>query len=195
MPHSCSPLRSSTVSYSQEIEKADVRFVLIIEVVLKYSRLCLYVSPKQYETCYFAFTYQHLADALTTTERQHKEEYKLNFEAVQFTPTIFSKSTQTQLEETNHKSVNTAIRQKNTGIQTCLRYQHEIKVDVADIVEELVLNVENYFLDHAFDHESVYSNTSISEYETEYDTEYESEGSFQLDHSTCLSDDQFSEFL
>ena len=61
-----------------------------------------------------------------------------------------------------------------------------------DIVKELVLNLENQFLDHAFDRESVYSSTSKSEYETEYDTEYEPDSSFQLDQSTCLSDDQFS---
>ena len=53
--------------------------------------------------------------------------------------------------------------------------------------------MENQFLDDAFDRESVYSNTSKSEYETEYDTEYEPDSSFQLDQSTCLSDDQFSE--
>ena len=53
--------------------------------------------------------------------------------------------------------------------------------------------MENQFLDDAFDCESVYSNTSKSEYETEYDTEYEPDSSFQLDQSTCLSDDQFSE--
>ena len=52
--------------------------------------------------------------------------------------------------------------------------------------------MENQFLDHAFDRESVYSSTSKSEYETEYDTEYEPDSSFQLDQSTCLSDDQFS---
>ena len=53
--------------------------------------------------------------------------------------------------------------------------------------------MENQFLDEAFDRESVYSNTSNSEYKTEYDTEYEPDSSFQLDQSTCLSDDQFSE--
>ena len=53
--------------------------------------------------------------------------------------------------------------------------------------------MENQFLDDAFDRESVYSNTSKSEYETEYDTEYEPDSSFRLDQSTCLSVDQFSE--
>ena len=53
--------------------------------------------------------------------------------------------------------------------------------------------MENQFLDDAFDRKSVYSNTSKSEYETEYDTKYEPDSSFQLDQSTCLSDDQFSE--
>ena len=53
--------------------------------------------------------------------------------------------------------------------------------------------MENQFLDDAFDCESVYSIASKSEYETEYDTEYEPDSSFQLDQSTCLSDDQFSE--
>ena len=53
--------------------------------------------------------------------------------------------------------------------------------------------MENQFLDEAFDRESVYSNTSNSEYKTEYDTEYEPDSSFQLDQSTCLSNDHFSE--
>ena len=53
--------------------------------------------------------------------------------------------------------------------------------------------MENQFLDDAFDCKSVYNNTSKSEYETEYDTEYEPDSNFQLDQSTCLSDDQFSE--
>ena len=53
--------------------------------------------------------------------------------------------------------------------------------------------MENQFVDDAFDCESVYSNTSKSEYETEYDTEYEPDRSFQLGQSTFLSDDQFSE--
>ena len=53
--------------------------------------------------------------------------------------------------------------------------------------------MENQFLDDAFDRESVYSNTSKSEYENEYDTEYEPDSSFQLGQSTCLSYDQFSE--
>ena len=88
--------------------------------------------------------------------------------------------------------MNTVIWQKSIGIQTCLPCQHEIKDALKDIVKELVLNVENQFLDHAFDRESVYSNISKSEYETEYDTEYEPDSSFQLDQSTCLSDDQFS---
>ena len=134
-----------------------------------------------------------MADAFTTVETQRKEEYNLNSKAVQFTATIFSKSTQMQHQKTKHKSVNTVIRQKSIGIQTCLPCQHEIKDAVKDIVEELVLNVENQFLDDAFDRESVYSITSKSEYETEYDTEYEPDSSFQLDQSTCLSDDQFSE--
>ena len=96
-------------------------------------RLCTCVPPIRYETCYFAFTFQHLANAFTTVERQQKEEYKFNSKAVQFTPTIFSKSTQTQLEETNHKSVNTVIQQKSIGIQTCLPCQHEIKDALTDI--------------------------------------------------------------
>ena len=49
--------------------------------------------------------------------------------------------------------------------------------------------MENQFLDDAIDRETVYSNTSKSE----YDTEYEPDSSFQLDQSTCLSVDQFSE--
>ena len=89
--------------------------------------------------------------------------------------------------------MNTIIQQKSIGIQTCLPCQYKIKDVIKNILEELVLNVENQFLDDAFDCESVYSNTSKSEYETEYDTEYEPDSSFQLDQSTCLSDDQFSE--
>ena len=53
--------------------------------------------------------------------------------------------------------------------------------------------MENQFLDESFDRESVYSNTSNSEYKTEYDTEYEPDSSFQLDQSACLNNDQFSE--
>ena len=68
-----------------------------------------------------------------------------------------------------------------------------MKDAVKDVVEELVINVENQFLDDAFDRQSVYSNTSKSEYESEYDTECEPDSSFQLDQSACLSDDQFSE--
>ena len=98
-----------------------------------------------------------------------------------------------QLQKTKQKSVNTVIRQKGIGIQTCLSCQHEMKDSIKYIVEKLVLNVENQFLDDAFDCESVYGNTSKSEYETEYDTEYEPDSSFQLDQSICLSDDQFSE--
>ena len=79
--------------------------------------------------------------------------------------------------------MNTVIRQKCIGIQACLPCQHEIKDAVKDVVEELVINVENQFLDDAFDRQSVYSNTSKSE----------PDSSFQLDQSTCLSDDQFSE--
>ena len=189
MPHFCSPSRSSTASYSQETKTADVRFVT--KVVIKYLRLCIFVPPIPYKTCYFAFIFQHLADAFTTVEGQRKEEYKLNSKAVQFTPSIFSKSAQTQLQKTKHKSVNTVIRQKSIGIQTCLPCQHEVKGAVKDTVEELVLNVENQFIDDAFDRESV--NTSKSEYETEYDTEYEPDSSFQLDQSTCLSDEQVLE--
>ena len=189
MPHCCSPSRSGTVSYSQETKTASIRFVT--EVVKKYLRLCTFVPPIPYKTYHFAFIFQHLADAFTTVEGQRKEEYKLNSKAVQFTPSIFSKSAQTQLQKTKHKSLNTVIRQKSIGIQTCLPCQHEIKGAVKDTVEELVLNVENQFIDDAFDRESV--NTSKSEYETEYDTEYEPDSSFQLDQSTCLSDDQFSE--
>ena len=80
---------------------------------------------------------------------------------------------------------------KSIETQTCLSCQHEIKDAVKDIVEELALNVENQFLDDAFDRESLYSNTSKSEYETEYDTEYKPDSSFQLRQWTCLSDDQF----
>ena len=58
-----------------------------------------------------------------------------------------------------------------------------MKDAVKDVVEELVINVENQFLDDAFDRQSVYSNTSKSE----------PDSSFQLDQLTCLSDDQFSE--
>ena len=123
--------------------------------------------------------------------KDSEKKNTLNSKAVQFTPSIFSKSAQTQLQKTKHKSVNTVIRQKSIGIQTCLPCQHEVKGAVKDTVEELVLNVENQFIDDAFHRESV--NTSKSEYETEYDTEYEPDSSFQLDQSTCLSDDQFSE--
>ena len=89
--------------------------------------------------------------------------------------------------------MNIVIRQKSIGIQTCLPCQHKIKDAVKHIVNELVLNLEIQFLDDAFDWESVYSNTSKSEYETQYDTEYEPDSSCQLDQSTCLNDDQFSE--
>ena len=184
MPHFCSPSRSSTASYSQETKTADVRFVT--KVVIKYLRLCIFVPPIPYKTCYFAFIFQHLADAFTTVEGQRKEEYKLNSKAVQFTPSIFSKSAQTQLQKT-------VIWWKSIGIQTCLPCQHEIRDAVKDVVEGLVLNVENQFIDDALNRESVYSNTSKSEYETKYDTEYEPDSSFQLDQLTCLSDDQFSE--
>ena len=74
--------------------------------------------------------------------------------------------------------MNIVIRQKSIGIQTCLPYQHEIKHAVKYIFAELAWNVENQFLDDAFDRESVYSNNSKSEYETEYDTEYEPDNSF-----------------
>ena len=82
---------------------------------MKYLRLCIFVPPIRYKTCYFAVTFQHLADntladAFTTVERQRKEEYKLNSKAVQFTPTIFSISTQMQLQKTKHKSVTRVIR-------------------------------------------------------------------------------------
>ena len=130
---------------------------------------------------------------MPTVERQRKEEYNLNFKAAQFTATIFSKSTRMQLQKTKHNSVNTVIRQKSITIQICLPCQQEFKDAVKDIVELLVLNVENQFVDDAFDRESVYSNTSKSEYETEYDTECETDSSFQLDQSTCFSYDQFSE--
>ena len=90
LPHFCSPSRSSTVSYSQETKTADVRFVT--KVVIKYLRLCIFVPPIPYKTCYFAFIFQHLADAFTTVEGQRKEEYKLSSKAVQFTPSISSKS-------------------------------------------------------------------------------------------------------
>ena len=43
--------------------------------------------------------------------------------------------------------MNTVIWQKSIGIQTCLPCQHKIKDAVKDIVEELVLNMENQFLD------------------------------------------------
>ena len=93
--------------------------------------------------------------------------------------------------------MNTVIRQKSIAIQVCLPCQQEFKDAVKDIVEVLVLNVENQFVDDAFDCESVCSNTSKSEYETEYETEYDTEcepdSSFQLDQLTCFSDDQFSE--
>ena len=68
-----------------------------------------------------------------------------------------------------------------------------LKIVVKGILEELVLNVENQFLDDTFDRDSVHSSTSKSESKSEYDTEYEPDNSFQLDQSTCLSDDQFSE--
>ena len=173
MPRFCSPLHSSTISYSQETKKADVRSASLTEVVIIYSQLCISVCPIQYETCYFAFTFQHLADALTIVEKKQKEEYKLNSKAVQSTLTIFSKSNQRQLQETNHKSLNTVVQQKSIGIQTCLSCQHKIKDTVTNIVEELVLNVENQFLVDVFDCENVYSNTSKSEYKTEDDTGYE----------------------
>ena len=140
MPHFYSPSCSSTVFNSQETKTADFRFVLLTEVVIKYLRLFIFVPPIQYKTRYFAFTFQHLIDAFTTVE---KEEYKLNSKAVQFSPTIFSKSAQTQLKKTKHKSVNIVIWHKSIGTQTCLPCQHEIQDAVKDIVEELVLNVEN----------------------------------------------------
>ena len=139
MPHFCSPSRSSTVSYSQETKTADVRFLLLAEVVINYLRLCIFVPPLRCKTFYFAFTFQHLADAFTTVERQRKEEYKLSSKAAQFSPTIFSESSQTQLQKMKHKSVNIVIQQKSIGIQTCLPYQHKIKDAAKDIVEELVL--------------------------------------------------------
>ena len=72
--------------------------------------------PIQYKTCYFAFTFQHLADTITTMKRQQKVKYKLNSKAVQFTPTFYShisKSTQTQLQKTKHKSVNIVAWQES----------------------------------------------------------------------------------
>ena len=59
--------------------------------------------------------------------------------------------------------MNTVIREKSIGIRI-LPCQHEIKDAVQDIVEELVLNEENQFLDYTLDRESVYSNTSKSGY-------------------------------
>ena len=91
--------------------------------------------------------------------------------------------------------MNTVIRKKGVGIQTCLPCQHEIKDAVTDVVEELLLNVENQFLDDALDSESIYNNTSKSEYENEYDTEYEPDSSSQLDQSTCLTNDTHREKL
>ena len=121
MLQSCSPLRSSTISHSPETKTADARFVLLTELVIKYLRLCIFVpSSIRYKTCSFAFTFQHLADAFTTVETQQKEEYNLNSKTVQFTATIFSKSTQMQLQKTKDKSVNTVTQQKSIGIQTCL---------------------------------------------------------------------------
>ena len=98
MPHFRSPSR--LISYSQETKTADVRFVT--EVVIKYLRLCIFVPLIPYKTCYFAFIFQYLADAFTTVEGERKEEYKLSSKAVQFTPSIFSKSAQTQLQKTKH---------------------------------------------------------------------------------------------
>ena len=109
--------------------------------------------------------------------KDSEKKNTLNSKAVQFTPSIFSKSAQMQLQKMK-QSLNTVIWQKSIGIQTCLPCQHKIKDAVKDIVEELVLNMENQFLDDAVDCESVYSNTSKSEYETEYDTEYEPGSSF-----------------
>ena len=89
--HFCSSSRSSTVSRSQETKTADVRFVLLTELVIKYLRLCIFAPLILYKKCYFAFTFQHLADAFTTVERQRKEEYNLNSKAVQFIATIFQR--------------------------------------------------------------------------------------------------------
>ena len=63
--------------------------------------------------------------------------------------------------------------------------EYEITDAMKNIVKELVLNVENQFLDDAFTRESVFSNISKSEFETEYDTEYEPDSSSKLDQSTC----------
>ena len=71
--------------------------------------------------------------------------------------------------------------------------EYEITDAIKNIVKELVLNVENQFLDHAFTRDSVFSNTSKSEFETEYGTEYKPDSSSKLDQSTCQSYDQFSE--
>ena len=109
--------------------------------------------------------------------KDSEKKNTLNSKAVQFTPSIFSKSAQMQLQKMK-QSLNTVIWQKSIGIQTCLPCQHKIKDAVKDIVEKLVLNMENQFLDDAVDCEGVYSNTSKSEYETEYDTEYEPGSSF-----------------
>ena len=92
---------------------------------------------------------------------QKKEEHKLTSKTVQFTPTIFSKSTQMQLQETNDKSVNTVIWQKSIGIQTCLPCQQEIEDAITDLVEELVLNVEKQFPHDPFNRGSVHSNTTV----------------------------------
>ena len=107
-------------------------------------------------------------------------------------PVFFQRVPKRNFKKRN-KSVNTVIWWKSIGIQTCLPCRHEIRDAVKDVVEGLVLNVENQFIDDALNRESVYSNTSKSEYETKYDTEYEPDSSFQLDQLTCLSDDQFSE--
>ena len=194
MPHFCSPSRSSTVSHSQETKTADVRFVLLTEVVKKYSWLCIFVPPIRNKTCYFTFTFQHLADAFTTVERQQKEEYKLNSKAVQLIYSHhffkeFPNATSENETEVSEYSYTTE-RYWNTDLSS-LSTRNERFHKICR--RELVLNVENQFLDDAFDCESVHGNTSKSEYKTEYDTEYEPDSSFQLHQSICLSDDQFSE--
>ena len=57
---------------------------------------------------------------------------------------------------------------------------YQINNAVTDIAKELVLNLENQFLDDAFDRENVYNNASTSEYETEYEPDNSSVGPVNL---------------
>ena len=55
---------------------SDLFYFVLLVVVKKYLQLCIFVPPLRQKTSYFAFTFQHLAYAFTTEERQQKEEYR-----------------------------------------------------------------------------------------------------------------------